>query len=44
MYQKAKKCGGCALCIHSYQGCECSLNDKRVEYQTACEDYISDED
>ena len=43
MYQKAKKCGDCALCIHSYQGCECSLNDKRVEYnQTACEDYIDE--
>lgn len=37
-------CGNCALCIHTYKGCECGLTDKEViDTQPACTDYIMED-
>lgn len=34
-------CGNCALCVHTYRGCECSLTDKIVEYtQSSCQSFL----
>ena len=36
-------CGTCALCIHTYLGCVCSLTDNDVPYyQQECIDYIKE--
>lgn len=36
-----KACGNCALCVHTYRGCECSISDHDVdEEQDACVDYL----
>ena len=36
-------CGKCALCVHTYQGCECGLTDNPVlEMQPACIDFIAE--
>lgn len=41
---KPKKCGNCALCIHTYMGSECSLTDKAVDdAQDGCIDYIPED-
>ena len=34
-------CGNCICCICTYQGCECSLTDNRIDYdQPGCIDFI----
>lgn len=44
MSKHLNRCGDCALCVHTYRGCECSLTDNTVDYnQEACIDYINDE-
>lgn len=41
---KEKKCGNCALCIHTYLGCECGLTDNLVDYeQDGCIDHIAED-
>ena len=36
-------CGKCALCVHTYQGCECGLTDNPVlDTQPACIDFIAE--
>lgn len=41
---KPKKCGNCALCIHTYMGSECSLTDNAVDdAQDGCIDYIPED-
>ena len=38
-------CGTCALCIHTYLGCVCSLTDNDVPYyQQECIDYIKEDE
>lgn len=38
-----KTCGNCALCVHTYLGCECTLTDNTVDdEQDACADYLSE--
>lgn len=38
---KPRNCGNCALCIHTYMGCECQLTDNTVDdAQEGCIDYI----
>lgn len=42
--EKEKKCGNCALCIHTYLGCECGLTDNPVDYeQDGCIDHIAED-
>lgn len=39
-----KKCGNCALCIHTHLGGECQLTDNPVEYeQDGCIDHIAED-
>lgn len=41
---KEKKCGNCALCIHTYMGSECSLTDNHVDdEQDGCIDHIAED-
>jgi site-specific DNA-cytosine methylase len=41
---KPKKCGNCALCIHTYMGSEYSLTDNAVDdAQDSCTDYIPED-
>ena len=38
---KTRCCGNCELCVHTYLGSECGLNDNPVDdNQAACIDYI----
>lgn len=42
---KPKKCGNCALCIHTYMGSECQLTDNPVDdAQDGCIDYIPEDE
>lgn len=42
--EEERKCGNCALCLHTYLGGECSLTDNAVDYeQDGCIDYIAEE-
>lgn len=42
---KPKKCGNCALCIHTYMGSECQLTDNPVDdAQDSCIDYIPEDE
>lgn len=44
MDEPQKKCGNCALCIHTHLGGECQLTDNPVEYeQDGCIDYIAED-
>lgn len=45
MDDEQKKCGNCALCVHTYLGSECSLTDNRVDNdQDGCIDHIPEEE
>lgn len=42
--ERQKKCGNCALCLHTYLGGECRLTDNPVDYeQDGCIDYITED-
>lgn len=42
---KPKKCGNCALCIHTYMDSECQLTDNPVDdAQDGCIDYIPEDE
>ena len=41
---KTRCCGNCELCVHTYLGSECGLNDNPVDdNQAACIDYIPED-
>lgn len=40
---KTKKCGNCALCVHTYLGSECGITDNKVEDETpGCIDWLAE--
>lgn len=43
--EQERVCGTCALCIHTYLGCVCSLTDNYVSYyQAKCIDYLKEDE